>query len=216
MKKTRKLSLEYRKLFRNKKYRKSLAAGILFIILAGILMNLSINYADAREGNSLGDLILDNIPTINFFWFRAFGTFLIALSVPLIGFLKPKYFPALLKTMGLMYSIRAFFVAITYIKTYPAKVPVFSAFPIWKDLFPYQGNDLFFSGHVAYPFLAALVFWDNKPVRTYLLIAAAFSGIVSLFAKTHYSIDTFAAPFIAYSIFKIGEKLFKEDFSYIK
>ena len=59
--------------------------------------------------------------------------------------------------------------------------------------------------------MAALVFWENKKIRIFCLIATIISGIVVLVSKSHYSIDVFAAPFITYSIFKISEKFFKKD-----
>lgn len=215
MKKTRKLSLEYRKLFRNKKYKKSIILGVFLLALAGILSALTIGYADKVAGNPIGDFFLNNLPTINLFWFRAYGTFFIALSVFALGFLKPRYLPLLMKSVGLMYIVRALFIPLTHLKFYPEKVAVAAEYSIFKFI-PYSGNDLFFSGHVALPFLVALIFWDNKPVRIYLLAASVLSGVVALFSKSHYSIDIFAVPFIVYSIFKIGERLFKEDFSYIK
>ncbi len=204
MKKIKTLSLEYKKLFRNQKYKKSIILGVFLLALAGIISALTIGYADKVAGSSIGDFFLDNLPTINLFWFRAYGTFFIAISVFVFGFLKPRYLPILLKSVGLMYIVRALFIPLTHLKFYPEKVSIATEYSIFKVI-PYQGNDLFFSGHVALPFLAALVFWNNKPVRIYLLIASALSGVVALFSKSHYSIDIFIAPFILYSIFNDPE-----------
>ncbi|NCN52056.1 hypothetical protein GW931_03525 [archaeon] len=208
--KNKRVLSEYKVLFKNKNYKKSLLFGIFLLILGGIISSITIWYSDFVVGNSVTDLILDNIPTINLLWFRAYGTFFIALSILAFGILKPKFLPFLTKSVGLMYVVRALFIPLTHLKFYPEKVAVATQYSFFK-IIPYGGNDLFFSGHVALPFMAALVFWENKKIRIFCLIATIISGIVVLVSKSHYSIDVFAAPFITYSIFKISEKFFKKD-----
>jgi hypothetical protein len=210
----KKLFSEYKTLFKDKKYKKSLMLGIFLLLLAGIISALAISYADRAYGNSLGDLILDNIPKFNFFWFRTYGTALITISILFLAIIKPRYIPALSKSIGLMYIIRACFIAMTHLKFHPEKIAIPSQYLFSQSIF--QGNDLFFSGHVAFPFLVALFFWNDKKIRYCLISATIISGLVSLFAKTHYSIDIFATPFITYSIFKISEVIFKKDFDFIK
>ena len=211
----KKLSLEYKRLFKDKRYKKSLLIGIILLALAGIISSIIIGYSDRIQGSALEDLIIDNIPQFQLLWFRTFGIALITISVIIFGLIKPKYIPTLSKTIGLMYIIRAFFIGMTALNQPAEKITLVEHYPFLNPLLN-QGNDLFFSGHVAFPFLAALIFWDNKKIRYWLLFASIISGAVSLFAKTHYSIDVFAAPLITYSIFKISEKIFKKDFNYIK
>lgn len=210
----KKILEEYKKLFSDKKYLNSFFLGILILIVGGILSSILIAYADVANGNWVGDFFLENLPQFNLFWFRVYGTGLITAFVILAGLLKPRFLPALTKTLGLMYGIRALFIGMTHLKFYPGKASIPKEYLISN--LPYQGNDLFFSGHVAFPFVAALIFWNQKKLRYLFLFFSTISGIVALLAKTHYSIDVFAAPFITYSIYKITEKFFKEDFKRIK
>jgi membrane-associated phospholipid phosphatase len=79
-------------------------------------------------------------------------------------------------------------------------------------LVTFQGN-FFYSGHTAFPFLLALIFWDNKYLRYLFLILTVFFGVSVLLAHVHYSIDVFAAPFIVYGMYVITAKLFPRDYA---
>ena len=61
----------------------------------------------------------------------------------------------------------------------------------------------------------ALIFWREKLWRFLYLAASAIFGIAVLLAHVHYSIDVLAAPFMTYSIFKLTEYMFKEDYDSI-
>ncbi len=71
-------------------------------------------------------------------------------------------------------------------------------------------NDLFFSGHTGFPFLAALLFWENKVLRWFLILMSFAQGITVLFMHVHYSIDVLAAYFITYSIYVVSDKIFNK------
>lgn len=70
------------------------------------------------------------------------------------------------------------------------------------------GGDLFFSGHVAFPFLMALVFWNNLVLRYFFLVISMVLGIDAVVGRYHYSIDVFAAPFVAYGVYKACKLVF--------
>ena len=78
------------------------------------------------------------------------------------------------------------------------------------------GGDLFFSGHVAFAYMNALVFWDNKFLRNIFLFISISLGVSSLLGHYHYSIDIFAAPFITYGIYVMAKKIFADDFLLLK
>ncbi len=210
-----KLKEEYNKLFQNKRYRNSFAAGIFLLILAGIVTSLAISYADSAQGSAVGDLVLDNIPTLELVWARFLITAIVTFSIIGVVISKPKYLPAWSKTVGIMYIIRAFFISLTHLKAYPGKVNLHESID-FINFITFQGNDLFFSGHVSLPFISALVFWKHKRVRNYLLIASIVMGTIMIFSKAHYSIDVFAAPFMSYAIFKLSEKFFEQDFRFVR
>ena len=57
----------------------------------------------------------------------------------------------------------------------------------------------------------ALVFWRHPYLRWIFLTASVIFGASVLLGHQHYSIDVFAAFFIAYGIYHIALKLFEED-----
>lgn len=141
---------KYKKLFKDNYFRQSVLIGTLAVILAGVATSFAKGYVNQAASNPLGDLLLDNLPTLPFFGFLIWGMLAIAFSI-----------------------------------------------------------------HVALPFLAALIFWNFRWFRFYLLLAVFASASAVILAKSHYSIDVFAAPFITYSIFVISRYFFKKDFGYI-
>lgn len=78
------------------------------------------------------------------------------------------------------------------------------------------GNDLFFSGHTALPFLMALIFWQNVKLRWAFILLSLFFGSAALLGHLHYSIDVFAAFFITYGIFHIALKIFPDEYALLR
>ena len=70
------------------------------------------------------------------------------------------------------------------------------------------GGDMFFSGHTGLPFLMALIFWRQKNLRYLFLAVSVAFGITALMGHYHYTIDVFAAFFIAYGVYAFSDKLF--------
>jgi membrane-associated phospholipid phosphatase len=78
------------------------------------------------------------------------------------------------------------------------------------------GNDFFFSGHTGLPFLMALIFWEEKWIRTITLLVTAIFSVSVILGHLHYSIDVFAAFFISYGIFAIAKNFFSQDYKLFK
>jgi len=213
----RALIQEHRTLLKESSFRKSVLMGLLWLLVAGFLTSLAQKYANQAPGNPVGDIILDNLPAFprpdTLICFLIWGSLTIALSILIIGLLNPRYLPAGLKTIALLYSTRAVFICLTHLKTHPDKIAADGYGSLGKLL--YGSNDLFFSGHTALPFLAALIFWEVKWARYYLLSAAVVFAIGTLCAKSHYSIDIFSVPFIGYGLISLARRLFKKDFRYL-
>jgi membrane-associated phospholipid phosphatase len=73
-------------------------------------------------------------------------------------------------------------------------------------------NDLFFSGHVAMTFFCFLVMRRNSRRAKYVALGVClFEACAVLLMKLHYSIDVIAAPFIAYGIFKLLNRLLARE-----
>ena len=83
------------------------------------------------------------------------------------------------------------------------------------DWFTFTG-DMFFSAHTGLPFLAALLFWQNKIWRYVFLISSLIFGATVLLGHLHYSIDVFSAFFITYGIYHLAIKFFPKDYKLFK
>lgn len=206
---------KYKELFKDKDYILSVIYGILLVIIGGYFTSLAQSYANRFTENAINDLLLDNLPAFpypNFLVnFVIWGSILVAFLALLFSALRPKYLPVGLKTVGLLYIIRAFFIPLTNLSVHTGKIPTPDLGGLGELV--YGSNDLFFSGHTALPFIVALVFWNIKPVRNLFLVFTILMGLGVLLSKSHYSIDVFAALFMGYAIYKIANYFFKRDFA---
>lgn len=160
---------------------------------------------------SVDDLILNNIPTLDLSFMYTFGIYFVAIFMfvyPL--FFKPELVPFTIKTVAAFVAIRAGFISLTHLGA-PAnffQLPQFEDQPGVFRIF--YTNDLFFSGHTGFPFLGALLFWENRFIRWLLVSMSIAQAFTVLFMHVHYSIDVFSAYFITYSIYIVSDKIFNE------
>lgn len=197
---------------------KSLILGLILITIA-IIIQIGLGKTSSQQAlssNPAKDLFLDNLPVIN--------TQIIIIQFVLIVWifswiyiiLNPKYLLFSLKATAIFIIIRSFFINLTPLGIYPHYIPFeekFLGFGFYNQI-TFEGN-FFFSGHVGYPVLLSLIFWNNKKLKTTYILLAVIFGISVLLSHSHYSIDVFASPFITYSIFKIAQKIFKNDYKII-
>src|SRR3989339_473589 len=189
----------------------------LFFVLAVIIKGYADNYVDSSTGTPVGDIILDNIPTLNVDEFVVLGTLIFIIISLILFILKPKFIFFGIKTLALFIIIRAFFISLTHLGVNFHQVILDEStfgYSIYNYLFSSK-SDFFFSGHAGIPFLFALIFYKEKKLRYFLFFCSAFLGIIMLLGHLHYSIDVFAAPFMTYAIYKIAEKLFYKDLKLI-
>ena len=182
--------------------------GVILLALS-LVANFAANvFATNRMGNPVNDIILDNIPTYNVsaLFFQGFGIFLVFVAVLLV--IKPKRVPFVLKSLAVFILVRSLFIILTHMGP-PANEMIFDPGTISKKLT--AGADLFFSSHTGLPFLAALVFWENKTYRYIFLVLSFVFGTAVLLGHLHYSIDVFSAFFITYGIYHISRTFFKKD-----
>lgn len=193
-----------------------LLSALVWFTLALVVQHIAYLYVDNYvEGIHVGDLILDNIPSINLDIFIVQGALVSTLLVILLLLYKPHYITFSIKTIALLLIIRSFFMSLTHLGTNLNQITLNTqAFGFGMYDFLYNGkNDFFFSGHVGAAFLVALIFWKEKMWRNIFLgISIIFAGSM-LLAHMHYSIDIFAAPFIVYGIFIISKKVFSRDYA---
>lgn len=160
----------------------------------------------------VGDLLLDNLPVVDLNFIIIEGALFAIILGALFVLSKPRYVLFTLKTVALFIIIRAIFVSLTHVGIYPGNID--PGVGIFDGIYLYLNfqTGFFFSGHTALPFLMALIFWDNLRVRYVLVSLSCVFAVAVLLAHIHYSIDVFAAPFMAYGIFRVAQYLFRRDY----
>jgi len=199
--------------------KRSVYLGILLILLS-IMIQITLGHYSERRAvlaPYANDLFLDNLPVVNLDFMIVGGAIVLwVLSIWLLV-TRPRYLLFGIKAIALYIICRSFFITLTHLGPYPRGFlpgPNNIGYGFYQ-LFTFQGN-YFFSGHTGFPFLMAMVFWDNKFWRRFFLAAAVVFGAAVLLAHVHYSIDVFAAPFIVYGVYVITQKVFPEDFAVLE
>ncbi len=188
----------------------SLAVG-LFLLIASLVLNYYAgNYATREASNSVTDLILDNLPVMNVDFIFIEGAVILWIFSFLVAIREPKSIPFALKSIALFIFIRSIFISMTHLGPFPDQI-----FIAPNKVFSF-GADLFFSGHTGFPFLFALIFWENKWLRNIFIAASIFFGASVLLGHLHYSIDVFSAFFITFGIFHLAKYFFKKDYDIFK
>lgn len=195
--------------FIDKRWLLATGSGFLFLLFSFSASIASGQYANEMAGNQpVSDLLLDHMPLVDVSLVHIYVASLFWLAILLVCIRHYQYLPFAMKTIALFLFVRSALVVLTHLS------PPQNLLKLPSDvtsLYIYQG-DLFFSGHVGGPFLFALIFWQLKPLRLICLGASVFFSFVVLLGRLHYSIDVFAAFFIAHSVFHVSKNLFSVDF----
>jgi len=207
----RSLIARYKRVF-IKKRRRSLYVAFLIMGLSLIFQYYAGAYSEHVATQYVGDLLLDNLPVVNLNFIIVEGALWAILISFILMMCKPQYIIFELKTVALFLAIRAVFVAVTHLGIYPGQVVPGPGF--FDQLYVALGlqTGYFFSAHTGLTLLMSFIYWEEKFWRFLYMAGSAVFGISVLLAHVHYSIDVLAAPFMSYSIFKLSEYLFKEDY----
>jgi len=198
----------------------SFIAGLVLLGISFALDHLASVYAFVYSSfdttRHVGDLVLDNVPVVNLNFIIIQGALLTIILATLLVFSKPRYVLFSLKAVALFIAIRAFFISLTHIGIYPGQIVPGAG--ILDSIYLYYNfqTGFFFSGHTGMTFLMGLIFWEKPLVRKLFFLASFIFAVAVLLAHIHYSIDVFAAPFMAYGIFKIARYLFPRDYALIE
>ncbi|MFA7707740.1 MAG: phosphatase PAP2-related protein [Candidatus Pacearchaeota archaeon] len=186
---------------------------LVFLILAIVLDYAAGKYVTKTDGVVAPDLILDSIPTINLSFIYVYGAvFFIALLFIYPLFFRVKELHVVISQFSLLVMVRGIFICLTHLEVPTEAVK----FYIPKTLFLLNfTNDLFFSGHTAFPFLGYLLFKGEK-IRYFFLAMSMIMGAVVLLMHVHYTIDVLSAFFITFGTYKFGEIFFKKMENYFK
>lgn len=149
------------------------------------------------------DLILDNFGPYDLSFIFVYGYiafFSIMVLYPL--FFRVRMLHSVIIQLAFLTMLRSFFISLTHLRVPLDAVAVHFPFIFGKIQFQ---NDMFFSGHVAFIFLGFWLF-KGKNIRYLFLVGSVVFAIVALAMHRHYSIDVFAAFFICYCSYVLGEK----------
>lgn len=194
----------YARLFSYRGWVRALAFGFAFLMCALFINYYAGLYATMRAGPSVPDTLLDVIPRIDTSFVHESTVDIRIVCMLVLPFIFPQTLPLLFNGLALVVLVRSLFVNMTQLGLYHDAGLITNSFVTF-------GGDLFFSGHVAMPLLLSFVYWKLPWVRYSLIFAAILLGASSLMGHYHYSIDVFAAPFFAYSLYKLSVALMPRD-----
>jgi membrane-associated phospholipid phosphatase len=210
----------WKKLLGNPGYLSSLIFGVICLVFSYFFYQVVIRYVDSfRNLPPLGDFIHDLLPIADMRFVYIYGLILAVFTlIVYIIIWRPHLLPFFLKLIAFVYITRSFFIMLTHLGPpagffLPMVAGDFQGLPI-DDLL--HTNDLFFSGHVAYPFMAALLVRKENRFLYYMFLAiSVLMGFTVLIMRVHYSIDVFAAFFIVYGVYSATYYFFgKKDYSF--
>ena len=202
----------YKKYFKDKNYIISFLDGAVLLVISLVAQFFVSGYVNSLPSAPVTDLILSNIRAYDVGGIFVWGSVALLFVGLTVGLRKIQCAPFMMKGIALFTLIRSFFVVLTHISAFPTHIVIESSFfnaGIFNGIF--TGNDLFFSGHTGLPFLFALMFWENKILKTIFLGFSILFAMVVLLGHIHYSIDVLSAFFISYGIFQICKKVFKKE-----
>lgn len=172
-------------------------------------------YMVRPTSNYVGDFLLDGLPAIDLNLIIIDTALVSIVCGTLFVLSKPRYVLFSLKALALFVIIRAFFISLTHVGMPPETIlPNSGMFDVVYSYLNFQIG-LFFSGHTGLPFLMALIFWRTYAPRIIFLSLSGVFAVAVLLTHTHYSIDVFAAPFMAFGIFHIAKHFFPRDYKLI-
>lgn len=185
--------------------------GLIFLSIIFLIFSIGVNLLAGNYVNKAGtaavsDLILDHITPINLSFIFIWGYALVIVVLILHPMLfKVREAHSIIGQFSLLILIRSFFISLTHLKA-PADA-ILVNLPLSMFRFIDFHNDLFFSAHTAIPFLGFLIFRKHK-LGIFFLISTIVLAVTVLVMHVHYSIDVFAALFITYGSYKIGNWLY--------
>jgi hypothetical protein len=205
----------YKGFFTKERTRSFLIALVLFGLATVFQFYASI-YSNRVSSNAVPDLLLGILPIVNLNAIIVEGALAAILCSIILLIFKPRYLIFSIKTAAIFIATRAVFVSLTHLGIYPGQINPSSGF--FDSIYTGLGLEagFFFSAHTGLTFLMALIFWDERFWRFLYVALAIIFGVSVLLAHVHYSIDVLAAPYITYSIYKLSQYFFKEDYELIR
>ncbi|KAF0151194.1 MAG: hypothetical protein FD143_2133 [Ignavibacteria bacterium] len=187
---------------------KLIVSTILLSIVLFFLANY-LPYNETRPGSTLHDPLLETFEPIDLTWISfvlIYGALIIGLSA-LAKF--PRSVLIAFQSYALLASLRLITIHFLPLNAPPAIIPMEDPFVAFFGGGKTLLKDLFFSGHTSTMFLLALTA-QNKYLKLSFVICTILIGATVLAQHVHYTIDVIAAPFFAYTTYRIAHLINKE------
>lgn len=201
--------------FANKSYRVRFAVTLVLLGMILFLLAKFLAYNESRPGFSFNDPFLSSFNAVDVTWLT-FGLIYIGL-ITALGFLA--FHPARMLIALQSYTLIAALRLIT-IYFLPLNAPI-HIIPLEDPFIEFFGGgttllrDLFFSGHTSTMFLFFLTA-KSKKLKTIFLICTVLVAFSVLLQHVHYTIDVIAAPFFAYTSYRISRLINKRKKNIVK
>jgi hypothetical protein len=195
----------WKKVWENNIFRPYISLILVMFILLIVIYGRFLDYIEGRLGSVLADPILNLFAPLEVTWFT-FG--IIYISVILTLFRLSWQPSQLLITLQAYIFIAMARMASMYLIPLdppPLLIPLEDPF-VQSVSTGVLTRDLFFSGHTSTMFLLFLSCTGRK-MKVFFLIGTILVGLLVLIQHVHYSIDVVAAPFYAYSCYKMSSFL---------
>jgi hypothetical protein len=180
-------------------WRRGTLLGVIVLVASGAVSVFANRYATAMMGGPVADLLLDHMPLLDVTAIHIYAATLFWVGALVFCCMHPSYLPFTLKTMAAFVLLRSGFVTLTHLGPPANLLQVPDGV---TGLYIFQG-DLFFSGHAGSPFLLALILRRHRWIFWVCLLSSIGFAATVLLGRLHYSIDVFAAYFIAHSVYTL-------------
>ncbi len=182
--------------------RTELIITVLFLAVILFIFSNFLAFVEGRQGVVLADPVLKLFNPIDLTWLT-FGLIYISLIVAIFSFAsKPEILLLALQSYLLLVIFRVMVMYSVPLDAPEGLILLNDPFVQFFGSGEVLTKDLFFSGHTATLFLLFLVS-DKKHLRIIFLISTVLVGIAVLLQHVHYTVDVLAAPFFAYSSYRI-------------
>lgn len=178
---------------------------VTILLLAIVLFSLAkfLAYNEARQGFSFHDPLLSAFNPIDVTWI----TFILIYLALIIAVFSLSYYPEELllafQSYTLIASMRLITIYYLPLNAPPAIIPLIDPFVEFFGGGKTLLRDLFFSGHTSMMFLLFLTA-KSKILKQIFLACTVLVAASVLIQHVHYTIDVVAAPFFAYTSYRIA------------
>lgn len=173
---------------------------VFFIII--VMYGPFLDYIEARSGKILSDPVLNLFSPLDVTWYT-FSIIYLSVVVALVHLSwQPHQLLITFQAYIFIALARMASMYLTPLDPPPLLIPLEDPF-VQSLSTGVLTRDLFFSGHISTLFLLHLSSTGRK-MKIFFLICTILVGLLVLWQHVHYSIDVLAAPFYAYSCYKVS------------